>query len=224
MDYTVLEKSSLFAGIPGAELRVLLETTPHHIHCYDKGETIFHLMEPATCIGIILEGQVEAQKAFPSGSQVNVSVRNPGEMIGPAAVFSKIQAYPCDIVSLNPVTVMMFRRDDVLTLMHKDLRILENFTTEIASATYLLQQRLELFSYSGIAQKTAFWLLIQARKTGKSKVRIPGSVSKWAMLMNVSRPSLHRELRKLEDAGIITYSPPMIAIIDMNALQDTLSK
>ena len=35
----------------------------------------------------------------------------------------------------------------------------------IASATYLLQQRLELFSYSGIAQKAAFWLLIQARKT-----------------------------------------------------------
>ena len=121
-----------------------------------------------------------------SGKQT-LTIRNPGEMIGPAAVFSISRTYPCDIVSLDPVTVMMFRRDDVLTLMQKDLRILENFTTEIASATYLLQQRLELFSYSGIAQKAAFWLLIQARKTGKDKVRIPGSISKWAMLMNVSR-------------------------------------
>ena len=224
MDYTVLEKSPLFTGIPAAELRELLEITPHHIQCYDKGETVFHLMDPATQIGIILEGRVEAQKAFPNGSQVNVSVRNPGEMIGPAAVFSKSQTYPCDIVSLDPVTVMMFRRDDVLLLMQKDLRILENFTTEIASATYLLQQRLELFSYSGIAQKAAFWLLIQARKTGKDNVRIPGSVSKWAMLMNVSRPSLHRELRKLEEAGIITYAPPMITIIDTDALQDVLSQ
>ena len=33
------------------------------------------------------------------------------------------------------------------------------------------------------------------------------------MLMNVSRPSLHRELRKLEEAGIIAYVPPMITII-----------
>ena len=123
-------------------------------------------------------------------------------MIGPAAVFSKSQTYPCDIVSLDPVTVMMFRRDDVLLLMQKDLRILENFTTEIASATYLLQQRLELFSYSGIVQKAAFWLLIQARKTGKDKVSIPGSVSKWAMRMNVSRPSLHRELK---ESDIIAY-------------------
>ena len=159
-----------------------------------------------------------------SRTPTNVSVRNPGEMIGPAAVFSKSRIYPCDIVSLDPVTVMMFRRDDVLTLMQKDKRILENFTTEIASSTYLLQQRLEMFSYSGIAQKAAFWLLIQARKTGNVKVRIPGSVSKWAMLMNVSRPSLHRELRKLEDAGVITYSPPMITIIDADALQDVLSR
>ena len=177
MDYSVLEKSPLFSGIPAAELRELLETTPHHIQCYDKGEMVFQLMEPATRIGIILEGRVEAQKAFLNGSQVNMSVRNPGEMIGPAAVFSQSHTYPCDIVSLDPVTVMMFRRNDVFSLMQKDLRILENFTTEIASATYMLQQKLELFSYSGIAQKAAFWLLTQARQTGKDNVCIPGSVS-----------------------------------------------
>ena len=106
MDYTVLEKSPLFAGIPAVELRELLETTPHHIQCYDKGETIFHLMEPATRIGIILEGRIEAQKAFPNGSQVNVSVRNPGEMIGPAA----------GLLSLTPGSVV------ILFLWITDLR------------------------------------------------------------------------------------------------------
>ena len=55
-------------------------------------------------------------------------------------------------------------------------------------------------------------------------MRIPGSISKWAMLMNVSRPSLHRELRKLEESGIITYAPPMITIIGTDALQDVLSQ
>ncbi len=222
MDYSVLEKSTLFSGVPTVELRTALEETPHHIQCYDKGEIIFHLMEPATRIGIILEGRVEAQKSFPNGSQVNVSVRVPGEMFGPAAVFSKSKRYPCDIVSLEPVTVMMFRKDDLLKLMQKNVRILENFTAEIASATYMLQQRIELFSYNGIAQKAAFWLLMQARQTGKSKIHIPGSVSKWAMLMNVSRPSLHRELKRLEDAGIISYGTPVITIINADALQDML--
>ena len=224
MDYSVLEKSTLFQGVEAKVLRGYLEETPHHIQCYDKEETIFHLMDPALRIGIILEGRVEAQKSFPNGSQVNVSIRIPGEIIGPAAVFSKSQRYPCDIVALEPATLMMLRKEDLLSLMQKDVKILQNFTSEIASATYMLQQRLELLSYSGIAQKAAFWLLMQVRQTGKTAVQIPDSMSRWAMIMNVSRPSLHREMKKLEEEGIIRYEGKNIYVLDPDGLQAVLSE
>ncbi len=224
MDYSVLEKSTLFAGIPAKELRDDLETVPHHIQCYDKGETVFHLMEDANRIGIILEGRVQAQKPFPNGSQINVSVRNPGEMIGAAAVFSRNQKYPCDVVSLEPVTIMMFRREDILLLLQKDLGIMKNFMTELATATTMLQQRVELLSYSGIAQKAAFYLLVQARQSGQKVIRIPDSVSNWAMVMNVSRSSLHRELKKMETDGVIKYVPSAIEILDPDSLQNILNR
>ena len=224
MDYSILEKSTMFQGVEAYVLRGYLEETPHHIQCYDKEETIFHLMDPALRIGIILEGRVEAQKSFPNGSQVNVSIRIPGEIIGPAAVFSKSQRYPCDIVALEPATLMMLRKEDLLSLMQKDVKILQNFTTEIASATYMLQQRLELLSYSGIAQKAAFWLLMQVRQTGKTAVQIPDSMSRWAMIMNVSRPSLHREMKKLEEEGIIRYERKNIYVLDPDGLQAVLSE
>ena len=224
MNSAVLERSALFRGIPAGELHRILETTPHHISRYDKGETVFRLMERAERIGILLEGRAEAQKSFPNGSQVNVSVRGPGEIIGLAAAFAKNGQYPCDIVSLEPATVLLFRKEDLTILMQKDIRILSNVTAEIASATYMLQQRLELLSYRGIAQKAAFWLLTQTRHTGENGIRIPASVSKWAMLMNVSRPSLHRELRRMADAGIISYTPPVISIADTDALQEILSR
>ena len=224
MDYSILEKSTLFQGVEANVLRGYLEETPHHIQCYDKEETIFHLMDSALRIGIILEGRVEAQKSFPNGSQVNVSIRIPGEIIGPAAVFSKSQRYPCDIVALEPATLMMLRKEDLLSLMQKDVKILQNFTTEIASATYMLQQRLELLSYSGIAQKAAFWLLMQVRQTGKTAVQIPDSMSRWAMIMNVSRPSLHREMKKLEEEGIIRYEGKNIYVLDPDGLQAVLSE
>ena len=224
MDYSVLEKSTLFSGVPAKELRDDLEAVPHHIQCYDKGEIVFHLMEDANRIGVVLEGRVQAQKPFPNGSQINVSIRNPGELIGPAAVFSRSQKYPCDVVSLEPVTIMMFRREDILLLLQKDLRIMKNFMAELATATYMLQQRLELLSYSGIAQKAAFYLLIHTRQSGKNVIRIPDSVSNWAMIMNVSRSSLHRELKKLEAEGIISYGPPTVKIHDPERLQSVLSK
>ena len=111
MDYSVLEKSTLFSGVPASELREALETTPHHIQCYDKGEIIFHLMEPATKIGIILEGRVEAQKAFPNGSQINVpflkkNTRKTGNSSGrkdtpPAAVGKKTGQGAAGKINLN---------------------------------------------------------------------------------------------------------------------------
>ena len=224
MDYSVLKKSVLFKGIPVNELKDMLETVPHHIQCYAKGEVILRLMDEASRVGIILEGRAEAQKPFPNGSQVNVSIRTPGEMIGPAAVFSASHKYPCDVVAIEPVTLMMFRKEDLMQLMQKDVRILENFTTEIASATYMLQQRLELLSYSGIAQKAAYYLLMQRRTTGHDRIPIPDSMTKWALLMNVSRPSLHRELKWLESQNTIRLGSHHIEIVNPGALQDVLTK
>ena len=52
---------------------------------------------------------------------------------------------------------------------------------------------------------------------------IPESVSKWAMMMNVSRPSLHRELKRLESEGMIAYQPPVIELLDREGLERILS-
>lgn len=89
MNYAALEHSPIFKGIPEAELRELLQAVPYHVQHCEKDETIFYQMDPAERIGIILDGSVQAQKMFPNGSQVNVSTRRPGDIIGPAAAFSE---------------------------------------------------------------------------------------------------------------------------------------
>ena len=222
MDYSMLEKSSLFRGIPAHEISNDLEKIFYRIVRCDKGRLIFRPMESATRIAVILEGRVEVQKLLTNGTKVNVSSFGAGEIIGAAAVFSRNRKYPCGIAALEPVTLMILQKEDLLKLMQKDIRIMENFATEIASAAYMLQQRLELFSYSGIAQKAAFWLLMQSKQSGKTKILIPGSVSKWAMLMNVSRSSLHRELKRLEEQSLISYTPPFIDILNPAGLQKML--
>ena len=82
MNEHLLENSTLFKGLSSSEVRAILEETPHHVQCYDKSETIFHLMDEAARIGIVLEGCVQAQKSFANGSQVNVTSRFPGQMLG----------------------------------------------------------------------------------------------------------------------------------------------
>lgn len=224
MDCTVLAKCSLFKGIPVSEVERIIGETDHEIRTYSKDETIVHAMEKAEMVGIILEGFAEAQKTFPNGNQVNVSLRRPGDLVGPAAVFSSYQVYPCDIVAAESVALLVLKREELFALMQRNVHILENFMTGLASTTYMLQQRLELMSYSGIAQKIAFYLLMQTRQRGRSSVIIPESVSNWALVMNVSRTSLHREIKRLESRGMIAYRPPVIDIIDRERLQEVLGE
>ena len=214
-----LAKSPLFAGLTSEELQNILDT--HTVHSFNKGEIIFHAMQKAQQLAIILDGKVEAQKTFPNGNHINVSIFQQGEMIGTASVFSQ-SPYPCDIVALSKVSLLILHKNDLLSLMQSNITILENITCELAIKTYKLQQRLELLSYSGIAEKLAFWLLMQQRQTGKSRITIPRSVSNLATFMNVSRTSLHRELARLSSQRIIAYSPPYIDILDEDGLLEIL--
>ena len=47
--------------------------------------------------------------------------------------------------------------------------------------------------------------------------------SRWAMIMNVSRPSFHREMKKLEKDGIIRYTGKIIEVLNPDELQSVLS-
>ena len=52
MDRSVLEKSVLFSGVPAEELPGILETVPHHVRRFDRGETVFRLMEDAESLRV----------------------------------------------------------------------------------------------------------------------------------------------------------------------------
>jgi len=223
MDYILLEKSALFRGLTAAEIEKLLGTVYCTLQSYGREETVFMAMEEAALTGVVLTGRIQARKLFPHGSQVDVSVLEPGDLLAPAAAFTQSRRYPCELVAMEPTEALLLRREELLRLFKADVRLAENYLCELASAAYALQQRLELFSYSGIAQKAAYYLLTRSQQTGKTTIPIPESVTRWALMMNVSRPSLHRELKKLEAQGLIGYKPPFIEILDAAGLQALLN-
>ena len=65
MNYSILTKSNLFEGMTEKDIIKSLEAIPHKINHYDRNEVIFHLLEPADTLGIVVKGQAESQKPFP---------------------------------------------------------------------------------------------------------------------------------------------------------------
>lgn len=224
MNYSILENCNLFRGLSESEIRELLGTIPCYVKRFEENETVYHFMTKADRVGIILKGRVQAHKLYLNGNQVNLTVRGVGEIIGPVAVFSTAQRYPFEVVALEPTEVLACEKIGFLHLLHRDIRLMENLLTELASANFMLQQRLELLTYHAVQQKIAFYLLMSSMQDGKTTVPLPGSVTRWAMMMNVSRPSLHRELKDMESQGLIRYAPPVIEILDEAGLKGILAQ
>ena len=224
MDYSFLEKSKLFCGLSAKEIKDSISHTLCYIKRFEEGENIYHLMAKADRIGVILKGRAQAQKIYLNGAQFNFSVRVAGDILGPVAAFSSVQRYPFEVKALEPTEILAFERMDFLRLLQSNIRVMENFLSELASANFLLQQRLELLTYNAIQHKIAFYLLMASAESGRSKIPIPDSMTRWALMMNVSRPSLHRELKKMEAQGLLRYLPPTVEITDSDGLKKLLEQ
>ena len=118
--------------------------------------------------------------------------------------------------------LLLIERDEMLKLLQSNRVLLNNFITELSTATYQLQWRIELLSYTGIQQKIAFYLLSHSMQSRQDTVPLPDSITKWALSMNVSRPSLHRELKDMENRGYITVSAPFVTILNKDALMKVM--
>ena len=94
MDFHILASSWLFQGLSADRIKELFQGIPSIIQRYEKDETIFQPLETADRVGVVLKGSVQSYKLFPNGSQVNVTVRPAGDIIGSAAALSVQKSIP----------------------------------------------------------------------------------------------------------------------------------
>lgn len=224
MNYSVLMKSHMFQGLTEEEIRSLFDGIPKETKVYRKEEVVFYLSDFAGQIGIVLSGVIAVSKIFESGKLVEMTTKRAGDLIGEVACFSGAQIYPCELSAEKDAEVLILQKEDMITLLQRDSRVLQNFLSELCSQTFFLHRKIELLSYKGTDQKLAYFLLQQVKAKKTDVVPLPGSIVKLALLMNVSRTTLHREIRGLEDQGLIKYENKKFKVLDRNGLEEVLSE
>ena len=214
----------LFADMTDKQFEDFIETYADKMTCrkYEMAETVFHASDAAKQMAIILSGQIKVEKILPNGTYLAIAVKKCGDMIGEAAVFSRIALYPCELTAETESELVFLQKDVMLQVLSSYPDVLSNFLRELSSMTYALQQRVELLSYSGICAKIAFFLLTQYNITKDPRIKIPGSITGMSEQLKVSRTSLHREISKLKKQNIIAIEKGYIRILDIAALKDLL--
>jgi CRP-like cAMP-binding protein len=62
------------------------------------------------------------------------------------------------------------------------------------------------------------------KTTGDNVIHLPFSKKTWAEYLNVSRPSLYRELKKLDDDQAIEINKNNISILNKQKLENLLQQ
>lgn len=217
-----LSKSSLFKDIDLEDILSSLEKVPYEIQAYNKGEVIAIEGDNCHALGIILKGQIEIQKIFPSGQIMTINNFKEGNIFGESLVFLDKHTYPATITAMEYSQIMYIEKSDIIELAILNTKVLTNFVSILSNRILMLNNRISNLSQDSIRKKIANYLLFEYDNQKKLFIELPFSRKKMAELLNIPRPSLSRELTNMKDEGIIDFDKNIIKILDLDLLKASL--
>lgn len=217
-----LNKSVIFKNLSINEINDILISTPYLIKSFAKDDIIAIEEDPCSSLGIILKGSIEIHKSFPSGKLVTINHFVEGNIFGEALVFSKEHKYPATIISSEDSEIMYISKDDIIKMMSLNPHILNNFVGVLSNRILMLNERITNLSYDSLRKKIANILLLEYAKQKSLNILLPYSRKKMAQLLNITRPSLSRELVNMKEDGLIDFHKNKIKILSLKELEKIL--
>lgn len=220
---SVLPETLLFEGIEKDDLALMLDCLEPRICDYKKDEFITMAGDAFESVGILLKGKAAVIKETFAGNRVVIAILQPGDMFGEMVVFSKNPVWPSTVIAQEDCTVFFLSGNkitgqcDKVCPWHKTLIL--NMLKIVSERALVLNKKVEYLTIKSMRGKISAFLLDQYKKTGKNIFVLPMNRNNMADFLNVSRPSMSREMSRMKDEGIIDYHRSTIKIKDVEALR-----
>lgn len=207
--YGVIKGSMLFFGISGNEAETVLNCLKPKTEEYKKGEFVARHGEPMKGLGILLAGSVSVLKENADGGRIIMNVLEPGELFGEMAVFSENRVWPAGIQAVTDSTVLFISPDKIVgscanaCSFHRQITV--NMLKIISDRAMKLNKKVEYLSIKGMREKLCTYFWEQYKKQGNTLFHLPLKRNELADFLNVSRPSMSREMCRMRDEGMIDF-------------------
>lgn len=218
-----LKKCILFKNKSLSEIENLLSRIDYKIKDYYENEIIFSSVQAAEKMGIILFGSVDVQKIFPTGKVVIIERKKSPELIAESSIFSRLDFYPDTISACKSCKILFIHKSQLQKLFSYDNDIMYSFLEYVSNSALTFRNKIGILSLDSIQQKISGFLIYDYKNNNSSTIRLPFSKKVWAEYLNVSRTSLSRELRDMQNKGIISFEKRIIKIHDYRRLENILS-
>lgn len=218
-----MSKCELFKGITPEELNIIFGCLKPKVRSYDKNEWVAVAGDMFDGLGIVLSGEVIVARENAAGSRVIMAVNGPGEMFGETAAFSGEGVWPVTVSARTACTVMFLPAGKIIgnceRLCASHRQLITNMLEIVTGKALMLDRKLEYLAIKSLRGKISSFLLEQHKKAGRATFMMPMKRNELADFLNVSRPSLSREMGRLRDEGIIEFHRESIKIKELDSLR-----
>ncbi|HJV15995.1 MAG TPA: Crp/Fnr family transcriptional regulator [Bacillales bacterium] len=218
----LLLQTDLFKNIEKEELtRILICLRPRIVSYKHKANTHINMSESPE-MGIVLIGEVAVIKETLSGDRIFMSKLKSGDIFGEITAFSNEES-PVTIEPLTDSTILYLPSCKIVGICSKVCigheMIIRNMLEIVSRKAVDLNKKLEILSLKSIREKISNYLLEQYNKEHDLTFTIPLKRHELAEFLNIPRPSLSRELKKMKDEGIIDFYLNSFIIVDFEELK-----
>lgn len=218
----ILEGIPLFGGINSVNLEHMLGCLAPKITTFKKGETIRVVEEVFDGLGIVLAGNVTVTKENEVGERLILAKLDAGNIFGEMIAFSGKGVWPATVYANEASTIMFLPPERMITTCQESCsshnQLIMNMLRIISQKALLLNRKVEYLSIKSMRRKLVTFLMESHHQSGQLTFMIPLSRNELAEFLNVSRPSMSREIGRMKDEGLIDYYQNSFKILDKEAL------
>ncbi len=213
---------TIFDNLSSEEKEILFDSVTPVVRTYHKGDTIFYEGDECDYLAYVDEGTIVAKQSFSDGHDSIVRIIGKHEYIGINLMYSSLPKYKASFYADCDVTISMYSYNDLLMLMKSSTTILKNMLRAISDSAIGLSDHIKLLTHKTIRGKICYLLYNEYLKTGKLSFKIETTKTDLAALLNIERPSLSYEMKKLQDEKIIENKNKNYTILSLDTLMKEL--
>lgn len=212
----------LFKRVNDEELAYYFKNIKYTLKTFKKGEIIAQEDEKCVAISLVLNGEVNIERIYPSGNGIVMKKVSCGDVFGEALIFSKKTTYPATIICRKDCEILYLKKEEVKKLFSFNDKILENFLMLLSDKVVMLNNKIKSISLKSVKQKVVDYILQECINQKSNIIKLKSSKEEIASFIGVPRPSLSRELIKLRDENLIKFNRNTIEILNGDKLEEIL--
>lgn len=218
-----IKKNPLFYNLTDKDIENLFDGIASRVEKKSPRDIVQRPSEEVTEICIILEGNLVEFSLTGTGEKKVVASKVDGEMFGLPYCFAEPYKANTFITSVTESCLLYIDAASLFELKSSECpcqpRFMENLVRYLSRMTFDLKCNNDFMAIKGMRKKIAKFIYDKYVEQGTPVVQLGVDRNGMARYLNVSRPSMSREMINMREEGIFGFRKDLVTINDPERLR-----